>query len=146
MNLLKLILLSMLCLAGCFAHQISRDSDKYFNVFGIKLNSNEDYREINHESATEEPCLRGYERSFDKSGIIIGYGFDARIRKISTRNPATSLFGISPGITLDEGKRLAQQAGLREVSDCKYQLEEISITLLVNAEGKVFGVIVENGD
>lgn len=146
MNLSKLLMFSMLCLAGCFARQISTDSDKHFNVFGIQLKSDVDYRVINNEPATEEPCLRGYERNFDRSGIIIGYGFDARIRRISTQNPATSLFGISPGITVGEGKRLAQQAGMREVSDRRYQLEEISLTLLVDDKGKVFGVTVEQRD
>lgn len=144
MKLLKysMILLS-LCVTGCFASRTIADSGKHFNVFGIVLNSSVDYRKINGELATEEPCLRGYERTFDNMGITIGYGFDARIRKITTRNPTTSLYGIRPGMTAHEGKRLAQQAGFVEVSTCKYKLNEISLTLLVDNKGNVFGVTVE---
>jgi hypothetical protein len=137
------MLLLSLVLAGCFATRTTIVPDTHFNVFGIELNSSVDYRKINNEVATEEPCLRGYERNFEKSGITVGYGFDGRIRKISTQNPTTSLFGISPGMAADEGKRLARQAGFMEVSPYKYTQKEISLTLLVDNKGKVFGVKVE---
>lgn len=137
------MLLLSLVVAGCCASRPTTVPDAHFNVFGIELNSSVDYRKINNEVATEEPCLRGYERNFDTSGITVGYGFDGKIRKISTQNPATSLFGIRPGMSADQGKRLAHQAGFVEVSACKYRLKEISLTLLVDAKGRLFGVTVE---
>lgn len=138
----SMVLLSLV-VAGCCASRTTAVPDAHFNVFGVELNSSADYRKINNEVATEEPCLRGYERNFEKNGITVGYGSDGRIRKILTRNPTTSLFGISPGMAADEGKRLARQAGFMEVSAYKYRQKEISLTLLVDGKGSVFGVKVE---
>lgn len=146
MKLPIILMITLFSVAGCSAKRMNTELDRHFNVFGVALNSRVDYRVINDEAASEEPCLRGYERSFDRLGISIGYGFDARVRRITTRNPATALFGIRPGMTAAEGKRVAQRAGLTEVADYAYQLDDISLLLLVDANGKVFGVTVENRD
>ena len=134
-----------LCLAGCLAHSAGREMlSRQVNVFGIEFQSGVDYREIAGETGTDEPCLRGYERSFDRLGIAIGYGFDRRIRKITTRNPATSLFGVRPGMAAGEGARLLRQAGLTEgVSPRSYRGEGFTVTLLLDGAGTIFGITVE---
>jgi hypothetical protein len=147
MNILKNVLMLLsLCLAGCLVNQVRADISRQIHVFGIELYSGVDYREIAGVRATEEPCLKGYERSFDPLEITIGYSFDRKIRKITTRNPGTSLFGISPGISAEEGKRIAQQAGFQEVAACKYQGKDIRLTLLVDGKDNVFGITVETVD
>ena len=105
-------LLVALLLVGWASKSVSDDKViGHINVFGVELFSNVDYKEINGVVATEEPCLRGYERSFDALDLIIGYGFDKKIRKINTRNPNTSLLGVSPGMPFEEGKQKILQAG-----------------------------------
>lgn len=134
-----------LLLAGCASKNISRDKlIGQVNVFGVELFSNVDYREINGVVATEEPCLRGYERSFDALDLIIGYGFDKKIRKINTRNPQTSLFGVRPGMPFEEGKLKILQAGFAESgSPYTFRAGRYSLTLLVDGNQKIFGVTVE---
>ena len=126
-------------------NQATNDLSRQIHVFGIELHSGVDYREIEGVRATEEPCLKGYERGFEQLEITIGYGFNREIRKITTRNPATSMFGIAPGVSPEEGKRLAQQAGLSEVSADRYRGKDLGLTLLVD-NGKVFGISVETID
>jgi hypothetical protein len=112
-------------------------------VFGIELYSGTDYREINGVKATEEPCLKGYERIFDPLDITVSYGFNRKIRKITTMNSKTSIFGITPGMPADEGRRLARQSGLTEESPARYRSDDLSLFLHVDDKGNVFGVTVE---
>lgn len=124
-------------------HQQNSRIDDQINVFGVKLLSTVDYQQINGVTATEEPCLRGYERNFDALSVSVGYGFNKKIRRIHTRNPATSLFGISPGMSFGEGKQKILKAGF-VVSDSPFVFTagDYSITLLVDSD-KVFGVTIE---
>jgi hypothetical protein len=110
------------------------------------LYSGTDYREINGVKAVEEPCLRGYERIFDPLDITIGYGFNRKIRKITTMNRGTSLFGITPGMPVDEGSRLARRAGLSELSPARYRNDDLTLFLHIDAKGNVFGITVETVD
>jgi hypothetical protein len=144
----KLILVTLLLpllLGGWVSKSMSRDKMiGQINVFGVELFSNVDYREINGVIATEEPCLKGYDRSFDALDITIGYGFDKRIRKIITRNPSTSLFGVSPGMPFGEGKQKVLQAGfVASNSPFTFKGDRYFLTLLVDSNQKIFGVKVE---
>ncbi len=140
------LLLLFYCLAGCLTHQTRTDLPRQTDVFGIQLHSDTDYREINGVKGSEEPCLKGYERSFDPPGITIGYGFDRKIRKITTRSTGSALFGIVPGMSAEKGRQLALQAGLAEESPYRYQGNGITLTLLVDDKNRVFGMTVENID
>jgi len=144
MKLLKCgVLFLCLCLTGCMTGRVKADLTNQINVFGVELYSSVDYLEIDGVRGTDEPCLKGYERSFDQLEITIGYGFDKKIRKITTRNPGTGIFGILPGMTAEAGKRQASQAGLTEDSPYRYLGKDVSLTLLVDGNGKVFGITVE---
>jgi len=139
----SLTILLSLCLAGCFASQARTGLSNQIQVFGIELYSSTDYREINGVKGMEEPCLKGYERIFDPLDITIGYGFNRKIRKITTMNRGTSMFGITPGMSVDEARRLARQTGLNEVSPVRYRSDDLSLFLHIDAKGNVFGVTVE---
>lgn len=136
-------LLLFLLLSGCRPSQMRTELSGQTRVFGIELYSGVDYREIGGVKAEEEACLKGYERNFEALDIIIGYGFDAKIRKITTRNPATSLFGISPGMPAEAAGKLAQQAGFTEISSYRYRGKGIDLTLLVDGAGIAFGITAE---
>lgn len=137
------VIILSLCLAGCLGNRAKSDLSRQINVFGTQLYSGVDYREIAGVGATEEPCLKGYERNFDSLDITLGYGFDGKIRRIATRNPRTTLFGISPGMSAEEGKRRVEQAGLSEVSPNRFVGDTVRLTLLVDEQGAVFGITVE---
>jgi hypothetical protein len=142
--ILTTLLISLL-LTGWVSKSISSDKViSQINVYGAELFSNVDYREINGVVATEEPCLKGYDRRFDALDITIGYGFDKKIRKIITRNPNTSLFGISPGMSFEEGKQKVLQGGfVTSESPFLFKAERYSLTLLVDSNQNIFGVKVE---
>lgn len=134
------------CLAGCLANRATPAGTTRIDVFGVTLDSTTDYRVIRGVTASEEPCLRGYERSFDPLEIAIGYGHDGRVRKITTRNPGTSLFGISPGMSMVEGRRLASQAGFAAVSPDNYLGEHGRLLLRSGDNGTIAGITLENSD
>lgn len=151
MKLQKPILIALLVpllLAGCMSTNVGRDKMiSQVNVFGIELFSDVDYKKINGVVATEEPCLRGYDRSFDALDLTIGYGFDKKIRKVTTRNLNTSLFGIKPGMAFEEGKKMILQAGFNEYAPpFTFSANRYSLTFLVDGENKIFGLTLESLD
>jgi hypothetical protein len=133
-------------MTGCMANQIRTDLSHQIHVFGIELYSVVDHKEINGDMANEEPCLKGYERSFEKLDVTIGYGFSGRVRKITSRNPGTSMFGIAPGVSAEEGNRLANRAGLIQNLPYRYHGNDVMLSLLVDAKGTVFGITAEGID
>jgi hypothetical protein len=135
-----------ICLAGCLANHVGTDLSSQINVFGVELYSDVDYREIAGIRSTEEPCLRGYERTFDPLDIVIGYGANRKIRKITTRNPSTRIFGIAPGMSAEQASKTAKQAGMTEVSPVRFRRGNMSLILLVDGKGDVFGITVETVD
>ena len=137
-----------LILAASPGRGMERDTlQDQIDVFGVQLYSTVDYQEINGVKAVEEPCLRGYERSFDALDIIIGYGFDGKVRKITTRNPVTSMFGIKPGMTYGEGKQKILQAGFVEhAPPFKFKSNGISLTFLVDEKDRIFALKLEHLD
>lgn len=146
-SILIAVLVTLL-LAGCMSTNAGRDKMiGQMNVFGVELFSDVDYKKINGVVATEEPCLRGYDRSFDALDLTIGYGFDKKIRKITTRNLNTSLFGIKPGMAFEEGKKMILQAGFVEhAPPFTFKANRYSLTFLVDGDNKIFGLTLESLD
>lgn len=146
-SILIALLISLL-LSGCTSTDVGHDKTaSQVNVFGIELFSDVDYKTINGVVATEEPCLRGYDRSFDALDLTIGYGFDNKIRKITTRNVNTSMFGVKPGMTYEEGKQIILQAGFSvHAPPFTFNANKYSLTFLVDSNNKIFGLTLESLD
>jgi hypothetical protein len=142
------VFIAVALVTGCAIRHLERDTLKnQVNVFGVQLHSDTDYREINGIKGVDEPCLKGYERSFDALDIVIGYGFDGKVRKITTRNPATSLFGVSPGMTYEEGKRIIPHYGFAEHGQpFTFRSNGYVFTFLVDDTERVFGLKLETFD
>ena len=147
-KLIALPLLLFLFLTGCMGKHLDRDKmHDQVNVFGVQLFTDVDFRKINGITAVEEPCLKGYERSFDALDISIGYGFNKKIRKITTRNPGTTLFGINPGVTFLEGKQKILQAGFTEfASPFTFRSNGYTLRFLVDDKDIIFGLTLESLD
>jgi len=137
-----------LLLAGCMGRHLAPDAVRnQVDVFGVQLFSDVDYREINGVKAEEEPCLRGYERTFDALDIVVGYGFNGRIRKITTRNAANSMFGIHPGMTFDDGRKMILLAGFREATPpFTFRSDRYSLAFLVDDKDTIFGLTLQSLD
>lgn len=137
-----------LCLAlgwGCASAPPRLDeTNGGIRVFGAALAAPGDPPELRGAPATEEPCLKGYDRTFDAAAVSIGYDRRGRIRRISSRNPDTTVFGIRPGDDVGASRAKALAAGFRETaSDHRLTSECCGLTLLVDEGGRVFGVTVE---
>ncbi len=146
MRLRKLLLLPFLVLCACLAAQYAQGAtlEEQIDVFGVRLFSPTDHKEINGVRATEEPCLKGYERHFEALDIVIGYGFNKKVRKITTLNPKTMMFGVRPGTPFEEGKRKVVAGGLTELRPpYAFRADGVSLTLLVNDKDEIFGLTVE---
>lgn len=140
-----IVLVVPLLLAGCMGGTALHDRiNRQIDVFGVQLYSDVDYRELKGVRATEEPCLRGYERSYDALEVSIGYGFDGKIRKITTRNAGTSLFGVQPGMGFQEGRTTILRAGFTD-SDPPFTFSGngCSLTFLVDGDNRIFGLRLE---
>jgi len=145
-NLLTFILAILSAfIMGCSAHSSGNNAlAKQIDVFGAKPFSNIDFTEINGVKAVEEPCIKGYDRNFDALDIIIGYGFNKRIRKIVTLNPATSMFGVNIGMTINESREKLHKAGF--IEDDKpntFRNDNYSLILLIGSKDKISGLRLE---
>ncbi len=134
-----------LLIAGCTGKNIYTEKvNSQINVFGIKLLTDTDYKIINGVQAVEEPCLKGYERSFDALDITIGYGFNKKIRKITTRNHNTSMFEVSPGMTFEEGRQKIVAAGFTEYSPPYIFISNgYTLTVLADGDKRIFGLTIQ---
>ena len=135
-RVMTLVALSaLLVLAGCTGKVEPDKLNSQIDVFDVKLLSDIDYTEINGVVSTKEPCLHGYERNFEDLDVIIGYGFDNKIRKITTLNSGTSLFGIKPGMSFEEGKTKIIKAGFKDQKPpFTFSAYGYSITFLVDGD------------
>lgn len=137
------ILLPVL-LTGCLGIMTgSAVKPEQLDVFGIVFDSSIDYREINGIKGTDEPCLRGVERTFDILEIVIAYGHDGQIRKITTRNPQNSMFGIHPGDPPAVAVTRLSGAGFVEESPYHFKKDGLLLTILVDDTGRLFGMTLE---
>lgn len=134
---------ALLLLTGCATTIRHPELSRELDVFGVELHSEIDHRQIRNITGTDEPCLKGYDRSFDPLDLTVGYGFDGRVRKIVTRNRSTSLFGISPGMPAAEGKRIALQNHFAPRSASHYTRDDLSLTLLIDEREVIFGLVLE---
>lgn len=133
----------LLLFMGCASSGAVSPLQGKVEVFGVEFGSRRDITRLDGVPGVEEPCLKGYERSFDPLAVTIGYGFDRKIRKIVTRNPGTRIFGVAPGMSAVEGGETLRRSGLREDGPFKFSGAGASVTLLVDRAGRIFGVALE---
>lgn len=144
---LPLILLLPLLVVGCLAPPRGVIAPGQLDVFDVTLHASTDYRELRGVVGIEEPCLKGYERHFDHLEIVIGYSHDGVIRKITTRNPQTAMFGIHPGETMASAREKTIGAGFLPTSVRNiYRRPPLLLTLLGDGSGTLFGLTLEESD
>jgi hypothetical protein len=140
--------LLLVLLAGCMGNAARNGIDPgRLDVFGVAMYSPTDYREIGGVRGTDEPCLRGYERSFDSLDVVIGYGRDGKVRKIGTRNPQTSMFEVHPGDTVASARDKIRGAGFSETGEPnRFRKRDLVLTILANGPDRLFGLVLESTD
>lgn len=141
-------LLAILALAGCAgprAHTAWPTGK--LDVHGVELHSDRDHRELAGVVATEEPCLHGYERQFESLDLVVGYGHDRRVRRISSFDPRTSMFGVHPGASTARARAALLEAGfVPTASPLVFHGHGARLTLREGEAGIVRGLVLERFD
>ncbi len=140
--------LSLALVAGCATAVLSaKTANEGILVFGAKFGSTGIPDDLAGVPAEETPCLRGRDLSFETQAVLIGYGHNGRIRKVITRNPGTSIFGIRPGDEFVDVKEKVLAIGFHETGTAhRYRGGCCLLTLFVDESGRVFGLTVELAD
>ena len=140
--------LPLALLAGCAgAGPVVRAANDELLVFGAKLGSVGVPDGLAGVPSEETPCLNGRDFSYETQDVLIGYGHDGRIRKVVTRNPRTSIYGIRPGDDFADVEAKVLAAGFHETGT-KHRFSNgcCLLTLFVDEAGSVFGLLLELRD
>ncbi len=116
-------------------------------VFGAQLGATGIPVGLAGAAAEETPCLNGRDLAYDAQDILIGYTHGGRIRKVVTRNPDTSVYGIRPGEDFASAGAKVLAAGFWETgAKHRYRSKCCLLTLSVDEAGRVFNLLLELGD
>ncbi len=141
-----LALIMATCLAGCGSSAssfIEKEVNPNINVLGIKL----DMAEAKvHESAGSQGekamCIYGYEYAYADKLINIGFKSDkGTVRRVTTKNADTTIYGIKPGTELPEAYAKINANGFTGDDSSKYRFYKNNIILSIismkgtNADG-----------
>ena len=137
--------MSIALLAGCAgAGPSAKAANDGLLVFDAKLGEAGVPDGLTGVPSEETPCLNGRDFSYETRDVLIGYGHDGRIRKVVTRNPGTSIYGIRPRDEFAAAEAKVLAAGFRETgAKHRYGNECCLLTLAVDEAGRVFGLILE---
>lgn len=118
------------------------------DVLGIKLGMQEDQvHELAGSKGEKAMCINGYEYQYADKLINIGFTIDeSKVRRVTTKNPDTSIFGIKPETELTaDTVALLEQAGFTKdsASDFKYYKENVMVTVISLHGDRVEGVAIE---
>lgn len=142
-------MLFSILLTGCTsaAESFINEVNSNVNVLGVKLNMKEEQvKTLNGSDVSKDPCILGYEFNYVDKLINVGFkNEDNTVRRITTKNPETSVYGIKPGASLDEAFKKVTEAGFTKDSSSKYKFHKnnILLTILSMEETLADGITIE---
>lgn len=114
------------------------------DVFGVTLGSRVDHKVLRGVEGEKEPCLHGYEYSYGALDLRIAYDERGEIRSLTTRNPANSIFGARVGVKRADAAAALGAEGFTATGKIdEFAMTPLSVRLLVNEGGEVFGIRIE---
>lgn len=131
-----IILIMTIYLVGCGSSVdsfIVKEVNPNIDVLGIKLNMPEAKA---HESAGSKGekamCVNGYEYEYADKLINIGFKSDqGTVRRITTKNPNTSIYGIKPGTELVNAYAQIDANGFIKDASSNYKFHKDNIILAI---------------
>lgn len=146
--LLSLVLL--LIMTGCGSTKntfIDKEVNPQIDVFGVKLNMDESSVHSAIGSNGEKAmCINGYEFEYAEKKINVGFNLDTKkARRITSKNPETSIYGIKPGTELNEAYKALTSNGFikDESSKYKFHKENILVSIISMKGTHADGISVE---
>jgi len=148
--LFSILLLSAVLMSGCgssVSSLIKNDINPKIDVLGIKLGMTEDeVFKLAGTNGEKALCTQGYEYSYEDKKLNIGFNSETKtVRRVTTKNPETSIFGIKPGMTAEEAFAKAAEGGFTKDanSNVKFHRENITLTVISMDGTLADGVIIE---
>jgi len=137
-------------LTGCGNEEdafVSEEVNPQINVFNVQIYMDEsDVHEAISTKGEKAMCIYGYEYEYVQSRVNIGFNSETeKVRRVSTKNPDTSIYGIVPGTKLDEVYKTMDSNGFSksEISKYIFYKEKMRLTLISMKGTHADGVIVE---
>jgi len=137
-------------LIGCNNQEdvfISEEVNPQINVFNVQIYMDEsDVHKTIPTKGEKAMCIYGYEYEYEQSRINIGFNSETeKVRRVTTKNPDTSIYGIVPGTDLEEVYKIIDSHGFSKSESSKYIFykENMRLTLISMKGSHADGVIVE---
>lgn len=148
--LLIIILILLTILTGCSNKEdafITDEVNPQIDVFNVQIYMDEpDVHKAIPTKGEKAMCIYGYEYQYEESLVNIGFNSETeKVRRITTKNPDTSIYGIVPGTELEEVYKIIDSQGFSKSESSKYIFykENIRLTLISMKAIHADGVIVE---
>lgn len=143
-------LATVLATAGCSAlgnSFVEKEVNPKVDVMGVKLYMEEEEVEkavgVKGEKAM---CINGYEYGYIEENLNIGFNIDTdEVRRITTKNPETSIYGMHPGISLEKAYEIIESEGFEKYQDDKYKFvkEDIILSIISMKGSLADGISIE---
>ena len=149
MRLWLALVLAVVMLWGCSSSDpfLEEEINPNIDVLGIKLGMQEDQvHELAGSIGEKAMCINGYEYQYADKLINIGFTIDeSKVRRVTTKNPDTSIFGIQPGMELAAAAAQLDQFGFTkdQTSEFKFHKETVMLTLISMHGDLADGVSIE---
>lgn len=134
--LFAVIMLVVVVLAGCGNSSdsfIKKEVNTQINVFEVKLDMVESKVHESVGSKGEKAmCVYGYEYGYEDKLINIGFNSETgRVRRVTTKNPETSIYGIKPGTELEQANKTIELNGFKKDDGSKYRFYKENTVLYI---------------
>jgi predicted small secreted protein len=150
LTFISVLLLASLIFTGCGNSASAFIKDKInpnIDVLGIQLGmTEEEVFKLAGSDGEKALCTQGYEYSYSEKKLNIGFNSETKtVRRVTTKNPDTDLFGIKPGMTVGEAFAKIDGIGFTKdsVSNYKFHKENVTLTILSMNDTLADGVSIE---
>jgi hypothetical protein len=150
LTFISAMLLAVVVMTGCGNSVSTFIKDKinpHIDVLGIQLGmTEEEVFKLAGSDGEKALCTQGYEYAYSSKKLNIGFNSETKtVRRITTKNPETSIFGMKPGMTVDEAFAKIEGIGFTKDSASNYKFHNQNITLtILSMEGTLAdGVTIE---
>lgn len=129
-------------------YYVKQEINPKISVKGLKLLMPEqEVFKILGAKGEEAPCVYGYEHDYQDLNLNIGFRNDnRRVRRVTVSDEQGTIFGVSRGMTVAEGKKILIDQGFRqdETSAYKFVINDYVIVTLKSIQGSIVdGVSIE---
>lgn len=143
-----LIMMMLLTLAGCSNSNdsfIEKEVNPNIDVFAVKMLMDEkSVHEAIGAEGEKAMCVYGYEYDYSDKLINIGFNSDAKlVRRVSSKNPETSIYGIKPGMELTKAYKIITSNGFKKDSKYKFSKDNVILSITSMKGTNADGIAIE---